>query len=66
VAEAELRSRYGVSILAIRRTTREGERRFVPAPTDRFQHGDVLVLLGSEEAIARVKEAGASPAAARP
>jgi CIC family chloride channel protein len=66
VAEAELRSRYGVSILAIRRTTREGERRFVPAPTDRFQHGDVLVLLGSEGAIARVKEAGASPAAARP
>jgi CIC family chloride channel protein len=66
VAEAELRSRYGVSVLAIRRTTREGERRFVPEPTDRFQHGDVLVLLGSEEAIARVKEAGTLPAAARP
>ncbi len=64
LAEAALRSRYGVSILAVKRLTPEGvERRFVPAPADRFTHGDVLVVLGSEEAIARLLEGVPIPAA---
>ena len=42
MAEAGLRSRYGVSVLAVKRLTRDGlERRFVPEPADRFEHGDV-------------------------
>jgi CBS domain-containing protein len=57
VAEAALRSRYGVSVLAVKRLTREGlEQRFVPEPSDRFAHGDVLVVLGSDEAVARLLE----------
>jgi CIC family chloride channel protein len=57
IAEAALRSRYGVSVLAVKRLERDGfERRFVPEPGDRFAHGDVIVVLGSDEAIARLRE----------
>jgi Trk K+ transport system NAD-binding subunit len=57
VAESALRSRYGVSVLAVKRRARDGgERRFVPEPSDRFARGDVLVVLGSDEAIARLRE----------
>jgi CIC family chloride channel protein len=56
VAESGLRNRYGVSVLAVKRLTREGlERRFVPGPADRLQHGDVLIVLGTEEALSRLK-----------
>ncbi len=62
MAEAALRSRYGVSVLAVKRRTKQGfERRFVPEPSDRFEHGDVLVVLGSEDAIARIREASPLP-----
>lgn len=57
VSEAALRSRYGVSVLAVKRLTREGvERRFVPEASDRFAHGDVLVILGNDESVARLRE----------
>jgi CIC family chloride channel protein len=60
MGESGIRSRFGVSVLAVKRLTREGlERRFVPGPTDRFQHGDVLIVLGTEEAIDRLR-AGAA------
>jgi CIC family chloride channel protein len=56
VAESGLRNRYGVSVLAVKRLTREGlERRFVPGPADRLQHGDVLIVLGTDDALARLK-----------
>jgi CIC family chloride channel protein len=67
VAQAALRSRYGVSVLEVKRLGKDGvERRFVPAPSDRFEHGDVLVLLGSEDAIARFQEDRAQAVAAEP
>jgi CIC family chloride channel protein len=60
VADSGLRTRYGVSVLAVKRLTKEGlERRFVPGPTDRLQHGDVLIVLGTDEAVARLR-AGAA------
>jgi K+/H+ antiporter YhaU regulatory subunit KhtT len=63
MGEAGLRSRHGVSVLAVRRLTREGlERRFVPGPSDRFEHGDVLIVLGTEEAIASLRSGAARPA----
>ena len=31
------------------------ERRFVPGPSDRLQHGDVLIVLGTDEALSRLK-----------
>ncbi len=53
MGEAGLRSRYGVSVLAVKRLTRDGtQRRFVPGLEDRFARGDVLIVLGTEEAIA--------------
>jgi len=45
-------------VLAVKRRTREGlERRFVPGPEDRFQPGDVLIVLGTEDAIERLRSA---------
>ncbi len=62
VAEAAMRSRYGLSVLALKRMTRDGvERRIVPQPSDRFEPGDVLVVLGSDEAIARLREGAPLP-----
>ncbi len=62
LAELRLRSRYGVSVLAVKRMGRDGhERRFVPAPPDRLQHGDVLVVLGSDDAVARLQDDRALP-----
>lgn len=56
VAESGLRNRFGVSVLAIKRLTREGlERRFVPGPSDRLQHGDVLIVLGTDDAVSRLR-----------
>jgi chloride channel protein, CIC family len=67
MAEAALRARYGVSVLAVKRLTREGfVSRFVPEPSDRFSLGDVLVVLGSDEAIARLREGAPLPVAASP
>jgi Trk K+ transport system NAD-binding subunit len=67
VAQAALRSRFGISVLAVKRMGKDGvERRFVPAPSDRFEHGDVLVLLGTDEALASFQEDRALPVAAEP
>jgi CIC family chloride channel protein len=60
VQEASLRSRYGITILAVKRLTREGlERRFVPEANDRLERGDRLILLATDEALAKL-EAGAA------
>jgi CIC family chloride channel protein len=56
VGESGLRTRYGVSVLAVKRLTKEGlERRFVPGADDRLQHGDVLIVLGTDDAVARLR-----------
>jgi len=56
VGESGLRTRYGVSVLAVKRLTKEGlERRFVPAAEDRLQHGDVLIVLGTDDAVTRLR-----------
>ena len=58
VAESGIRTRFGVSVLAVKRRSREGlERRFVPGPGDRFESGDVLIVLGTDEAIQRLRSA---------
>ncbi len=60
VGEASLRQTFGVSVLAVKRLTRQGvERRFVPGPGDRLEAGDVLIVLGTEEAIARLRSGAA-------
>jgi uncharacterized protein with PhoU and TrkA domain len=43
-------------VLAVKRLTKEGlERRFVPAADDRLQHGDVLIVLGTDDAVSRLR-----------
>jgi chloride channel protein, CIC family len=55
MGEASLRQKFGVSVLAVKRMSRQGvERRFVPGPEDRLEPGDVLIVLGTDEAIARL------------
>lgn len=63
IAEAALRSQFGVSILAVKRMGRDGvERRFVPGPGERLVHGDVLVVLGSDESLAALHDGRVVPA----
>lgn len=63
IRDAELRQRFGVIVVAIRR--QEGHMEFNPSPDARLQAGDQLVLLGSAEklreldAVARPGTAGA-------
>lgn len=56
VSEANFRSRFGVTILAVKRLGRDGlERRFVPSATDRLQRGDRLILLATDEALTKLE-----------
>jgi CIC family chloride channel protein len=53
MAESDLRARFGVSVLAVKRLEKGGvERRFVPASDDLLVRGDVLIVLATDEAIA--------------
>jgi K+/H+ antiporter YhaU regulatory subunit KhtT len=59
MGEASLRQKFGVSVLAVKRMSRQGvERRFVPGAEDRLEPGDVLIVLGTDEAIARLSSTG--------
>jgi len=58
--ELDLRNRFGVNILAIKRQTSEGggpgTRMWVPESTDRVEDGDVLVLMGKTETIDQLQD----------
>ena len=58
IREAELRQRFGVIVVAIRR--KEGHMEFNPSPEARLLGGDQLVLLGSTEKL-RELDAEARP-----
>ncbi|MDQ6891199.1 MAG: chloride channel protein [Acidobacteriota bacterium] len=59
MGEASLRQKFGISVLAVKRMSRHGvERRFVPGPEDRLEQSDVLIVLGTDEAIARLGGTG--------
>jgi len=67
VGETGLRTRYGITILAIKRLGRDGlERRFVPSASDRLERGDRLVVLATEEGIARFASRGSPTRDAAP
>jgi monovalent cation:H+ antiporter-2, CPA2 family len=53
IADLELRTRTGVSIIAI---TRDGQTQINPQPDNKLQAGDILVLLGGAEQIDRAIE----------
>jgi trk system potassium uptake protein TrkA len=58
--ELDLRNRYGINVLAIKRPSLEGDtpstRVWVPESSDRLEDGDVLVLLGRTEHINTVRD----------
>lgn len=60
IREAELRQRYGVMVVAIRR--REGHMEFNPSPDARLHGGDQLVLLGSAENLRLLDKEARPPA----
>ena len=60
IREAELRQRYGVIVVAIRR--REGHMEFNPSPESRLHGGDQLVLLGSAEKLRELDVEARPPA----
>jgi CIC family chloride channel protein len=67
VGETALRSRYGITILAIKRQGRDGmERRFVPSAADRLERGDRLVVLASVDALAKFAARQAEPVGEAP
>lgn len=53
LAGCELRKHYGVSVLGIQR----GKKRISPPPVDEIMHvGDILLVVGSDEAIANLEQ----------
>jgi trk system potassium uptake protein TrkA len=61
VKEIQLRTRYGVNLIAVKRKVVEKEKtkevwNVNPLPTDKMEEGDILVLIGSNENLAKLIE----------
>lgn len=61
LAELDLRRRHGVIVAALRRTTPEGQQHWQPAPEpgEPFQQADVLLVVGADEDLRRIRGGGA-------
>ena len=56
LAEAQLRARHGITVMAIQRMDAAGrEQRIAPRPDTRLQRGDMLIVLGEESAMERLE-----------
>ncbi len=54
--ELELRNRFGVNILMIKRKAPDGsEQQIIPSPSERIETGDVLIALGREKDLNRLR-----------
>lgn len=67
LAESELRSRYGLNLVTIKRggasdgpNKREGHPIGVPEPTTRFEENDSLIVFGKDEWVQKLAEAEGS------
>ncbi len=58
IADLKFRTRYGVSVLAIRRQTSNGREEMVVNPTRdvRILSGDLLIVIGHEKDLAKLKD----------
>lgn len=61
VKEIQLRTKYGVNLIAIKRKVIEKEKKMDiwnvnPLPTDKMEEGDILVLIGSNENLCKLIE----------
>lgn len=54
--EAEIRSKYGITVVWINRKTNGKEISIVPRPEDRILEGDLLFVLGEEKAVEQFKK----------
>lgn len=64
LAEAGLRQRFGMTVLAVDRLEADGRvRRFVPAPDEPLRRGDRLIVLSNEEALAGLLTGEGAPPA---
>lgn len=58
VADLDLRKRFEVNLIAIKRVAGERESiNAVPTPTDAFQKGDILAVAGSDASLKKMVEA---------
>jgi K+/H+ antiporter YhaU regulatory subunit KhtT len=58
VKELDIRATYGVTVVAINRRGERGERKVVTSdPDEMLKKGDMLVLIGSSDALAHLKSA---------
>ena len=66
IRDLQVRTRFGVSVLLVRRTMDDGREQVVtvPEPDYTFQHGDVMLVLGPREQLGRLKR-GVSPGSSR-
>jgi CIC family chloride channel protein len=56
LAEAQLRARHGITVMAIQRMDAAGrEHRIAPRPDTRLVRGDTLIVLGEESAMDRIE-----------
>lgn len=56
LAEAQLRARHGITVMAIQRMDAAGrEHRIAPRPDTRLMRGDMLVVIGEESAMERLE-----------
>ena len=56
LAEAQLRARHGITVMAIQRMDTAGrEHRIAPRPDTRLMRGDMLVVIGEESAMERLE-----------
>ncbi len=55
IAEAEIRKRYGIIVVAIKRS--DGKMVYNPAASEVIQSGDTLVAIGTKDSLASVKAA---------
>jgi trk system potassium uptake protein TrkA len=57
IAELKIRTRYGVSIIAVKRPSDEEEVAELPSPDYVIKKGDILVVVGANEDIERLSKA---------
>jgi trk system potassium uptake protein TrkA len=56
LAEAQLRARHGITVMAIQRLDAAGrEHRIAPRPDTQLVRGDTLIVLGEESAMDRIE-----------
>ena len=55
LGEADVRGRYGVTVVAVKRGPKDAVLH--PAPTERVGAGDLIVAMGQEPSLRRLQEA---------